>query len=114
MSDRIYSGYRRKISRPRYYADDFIDILMLRKMKIFISNDSNFNHCPVEFCSDRIESEKRFERVPREDRYLVTVSEFFQTFIVTEDDELYETVNSDDGLISRRKRSLEAIEAISG
>lgn len=112
MSERIYSGYRGKLDRPTYYADDFVDMMMLKKMKIYLANPENREYCPPERCSVEVEAEERFENVPREDRYLVTVSEFFETYIVTDDDRLYQAVNEDDVLISGCKRSEEALEAI--
>ncbi len=112
MSERIYHGYRGKLDRPTYYADDFVDMMMLKKMKIYLANPENREYCPPERCSVEVEAEERFENVPREDRYLVTVSEFFETYIVTDDDRLYQAVNEDDVLISGCKRSEEALEAI--
>jgi hypothetical protein len=112
MSDTIRIKYWEKLNRPSYYSDDYIDHNMLRRMKIYISDERNFNHCPPEECSEDVEDWERFSNVPRKDRFLVTVSEHFNTFIVTDDDELYDSVNSDEDLISSCKRSNEAIRLI--
>lgn len=112
MSRSIKLGYRGKLTRPNYYANKFIDMIMLNKMKKYLLNFDNHHFCPNELCSSEIEDEDRFSIVPREDRYLVTVSEYFNTLIITDDHELYDSVNNSKQLKTICLRSDEAINRI--
>lgn len=109
MSHKIRDGYGRKFRRFRGNREEFKDDLMIRKIKVALFSSGQFDECPFEFCSDSIEVDEKFEKIPRKDRYLVTVSEHHETSIITDDDRLYASVNSDDNLISHCLRSHEAL-----
>jgi hypothetical protein len=109
LSEKIRKGYARKFKRFATNREEFKDVLMIRKIQVAIFSCRQFDECPFEFCSDEIEDEVRFKKVPRKDRYLVTVSEHYGTSIITDDDRLYHSVNSDNDLISECLRSSEAL-----
>ncbi len=109
MSAKIREGYKNKFRRFMGNREEFKDELMIRNIKVALFRSGQFDECPFEFCSDEMEEDSKFEKIPRKDRYLVTISEHYGTSIITDDDRLYDSVNSDKDLISECLRSSEAL-----
>jgi hypothetical protein len=97
LSKKLKEKYAKKLKIFRERKDlEIIDMMLFRDIACALFRDAAFSLCPEEACDEEFESDPKFSTIPRKDRFLLLISEFFDTYIVSEDGPLINAVNSSD------------------
>jgi len=112
LSEKLKKKYSKKLKKLEKSKDDyFIDGVLSREKNIALHRDMWFRMCPDEECSEDDEDKEILAPIPRKDRFLLLISEYFSTYIASEDKKLKKAINGS-GLLSRCYSSSEASNMI--